>query len=120
MLTGSQVVEVASDSVVTRDTGNTKRRDLGDAMTEHSGQTAPHTVVWAAGVKGDPALGSWGLPVGPAGRVPVEGTLQVPGYPEVFVVGDLAYLEIGGQALFRRLPRSRFSREARRLRTSSG
>ena len=99
VLTGSQVVEVASDSVVTRDTGNTERRDFGDAMNEHTGQTATHTVVWAAGVKGDPALGSWGLPVGPAGRVPVEGTLQVPGYPEVFVVGDLANLEIEGQAL---------------------
>ena len=105
VLTGSRVVEVTSDSVVTSDTGNTKRRDrgdttdLGDATNEHTSQTATHTVVWAAGVKGDPAVGSWGLPVGPGGGVPVEGTLQVPGYPEVFVVGDLAYLEIEGQAL---------------------
>ncbi len=83
VLTGSQVVEVTSDSVVTRDTG----------------RTATHTVVWAAGVQGDPAVGSWGLPVGAAGRVPVEGTLQVPDYPEVFVVGDLAYLEVEGQVL---------------------
>ena len=99
VLTGSRVVEVASDRVVTCDTGDTKRRDLGDVMNEHTGQTATHTVVWAAGVQGDPAVGSWGLPVGPGGRVPVEGTLQVPGYPEVFVVGDLAYLEVGGEAL---------------------
>ena len=99
VLTGSRVVEVASDRVVTCDTGDTKRRDLGDVMNEHTGQTATHTVVWAAGVQGDPAMGSWGLPVGPGGRVPVEGTLQVPGYPEVFVVGDLAYLEVGGEAL---------------------
>ena len=83
VLTGSQVVEVASDRVVTRDTG----------------ETATHTVVWAAGVQGDPAVGSWGLPVGPAGLVPVEDTLQVPDHPEVFVVGDLAYLEVDGQAL---------------------
>ena len=99
VLTGSRVVEVASDRVVTCNTGDTKRRDLGDVMNEHTGQTATHTVVWAAGVQGDPAVGSWGLPVGPGGRVPVEGTLQVPGYPEVFVVGDLAYLEVGGEAL---------------------
>ena len=99
VLTGSRVVEVASDRVVTCDTGDTERRDLGDVMNEHTGQTATHTVVWAAGVQGDPAMGSWGLPVGPGGRVPVEGTLQVPGYPEVFVVGDLAYLEVGGEAL---------------------
>ena len=29
----------------------------------------------------------------------MESTLQVPGYPEVFVVGDLAYLEAGGRPL---------------------
>ena len=29
----------------------------------------------------------------------MERTLQVPGYPELFVVGDLAYLEVDGQAL---------------------
>ena len=103
VLTGSQVVEVASDRVLTQDIGDPKTRDLGDAVKEHAGQTATrtytNTVVWAAGVQGDPAVGSWGLPVGSAGRVPVEGTLQVPGYPEVFVVGDLAYLEIEGTAL---------------------
>ena len=105
VLTGSRVEEVASDVVVTRDTGDPKSRDrgdindLGDATNEHTGRTATHTVVWAAGVQGDPAVGSWGLPVGPGGRVPVEGTLQVPGYPEVFVVGDLAYLEVEGEAL---------------------
>ena len=105
VLTGSQVVEVASDSVVTRDAGDGKRsdrgdtNDLGDATNEHTGRAATHTVVWAAGVQGDPAVGSWGLPLGPGGRVPVEGTLQVPDYPEVFVVGDLAYLEVEGEAL---------------------
>jgi NADH dehydrogenase len=85
--TRSQVVEVAAHSVVTRATG------------ADTGITATHTVVWAAGVQGDPAVGRWGLPVGPAGRVPVESTLRAPGYPEVFVVGDLAYLEADGQPL---------------------
>jgi NADH dehydrogenase len=105
VLTGSRVVEVASDSVVTRDAGDGKRRnrgetnDLGDATNEHTSRTATHTVVWAAGVQGDPAVASWGLPLGPGGRVPVGGTLQVPGYPEAFVVGDLAYLEVRGEAL---------------------
>ncbi len=44
-------------------------------------------------------MAAWGLPVGRSGRVPVEETLQVPGHPEVFVVGDLAYLESGGTPL---------------------
>ena len=89
VLTGSQVVEVASDRVVSRATGAET-----DTYT-----TATRTVVWAAGVQGDPAVGDWGLPVGPAGRVPVESTLQVPGHPEVFVAGDLAHLEADGQPL---------------------
>jgi NADH dehydrogenase len=65
----------------------------------NANETATHTVVWAAGVQGDPAVGRWGLPVGSAGRVLVESTLQVPRHPEVFVAGDLAYLEADGQAL---------------------
>jgi len=73
--------------------------DPGRVVTSADGALATHTVVWAAGVRGDPAVGAWGLPIGRAGRVPVEETLQVPGHPEVFVVGDLAYLESGGTPL---------------------
>ncbi len=68
-------------------------------VTSVDGDLATHTVVWAAGVRGDPTVAAWGLPVGRSGRVPVEETLQVPGHPEVFVVGDLAYLESGGTPL---------------------
>ncbi len=57
------------------------------------------TVIWTAGVGGDPAVAAWGLPVGPAGRVPVTPSLQIDGHPEVFVIGDLAYLEHEGEPL---------------------
>jgi NADH dehydrogenase len=60
---------------------------------------ATETVVWTAGVQGDPAVREWGLPVARGGRVPVEPTLQVPGHPDVYVVGDLAWLEEGGEPL---------------------
>ena len=99
VLTGSQVVEVASDRVVSRETDTGTDTDTDADVGVDSDTTATHTVVWAAGVQGDPAVGSWGLPVGPAGRVPVESTLQVPGHPEVFVVGDLTYVEEDGQPL---------------------
>ena len=81
--TGCQVESVGPDRVVTRD----------------DGELLTHTVVWGAGVQGDPAVDRWGLPVGPAGRVPVQSTLQLPDHPEVFVVGDLAYLECDGREL---------------------
>lgn len=51
---------------------------------------ASRTVVWTAGIQGDPVVKSWGLPVGKGGRVVVTSTLQVAGHPEIFVAGDLA------------------------------
>ena len=57
------------------------------------------TIVWTAGVRGDPALARWGLPTARDGRVPVEATLQVAGFPHVYVVGDGAYIEQDGAPL---------------------
>jgi len=56
------------------------------------------TVVWTAGMQGALAQ-SWGLPTGPRGLIPVEPTLQVPGKPEVYVIGDSAYCEQNGRPL---------------------
>ncbi|MGH7541670.1 MAG: NAD(P)/FAD-dependent oxidoreductase [Gemmatimonadota bacterium] len=51
------------------------------------------TVAWTAGVRGEPSAERWGFPMNRAGRVLVAPTLQVPGHPEVYVVGDLARVE---------------------------
>lgn len=75
-------------------TGTAVERVRPDGVDLSDGTRLPtDTVVWTAGVQGDPAAERWGLPVARGGRVRVEETLQVPGRPEVFVVGDLAYLE---------------------------
>jgi NADH:ubiquinone reductase (H+-translocating) len=48
------------------------------------------TLVWAAGVMAS-AAGTWlGATTDRAGRVEVRGDLSVPGYPEIFVLGDTA------------------------------
>jgi NADH dehydrogenase len=57
------------------------------------------TVVWTAGVRGDPQARTWGLPTARNGQVTVWPTLQVPDHPEVYVLGDLARVEQNGQAL---------------------
>jgi NADH dehydrogenase len=57
------------------------------------------TVVWAAGVAGSPLARTLGVPLDRAGRVLVEATLSIPGHPEVFVIGDLASLQINGAAV---------------------
>lgn len=58
-----------------------------------------HTLVWSAGVKAAPLAASLdGVPRS-AGRIAVAPDLTVPGHPEVYVIGDMAYLEQDGVAL---------------------
>ncbi len=70
----------------------------GVCLMDHE-EIPTKTVVWTAGVQGDPSGEASGLPTSRGGRVTVLPTLQVPKYPNVYVVGDLAYLEEGGQPL---------------------
>jgi NADH dehydrogenase FAD-containing subunit len=57
------------------------------------------TVLWTAGVKPPPVAAWLGAETDRVGRVKVTGDLTVPGRPEIFVVGDLAYLEQDGKPL---------------------
>lgn len=50
-----------------------------------------HTILWAAGVAASPLARGLGVPLDRAGRVIVEKDLSAPGYPQAFVVGDLAH-----------------------------
>jgi len=58
---------------------------------------AARTVLWAAGVAASPVGRSLGVPLDRAGRVRVEKDLTLPGWREVFVVGDLAAFEQDGR-----------------------
>jgi NADH dehydrogenase len=57
------------------------------------------TLVWAAGAKASPLTETLGIPTARSARIVVEPTLQVKAYPEVYVVGDAAYLEADGAPL---------------------
>jgi len=57
------------------------------------------TVVWTAGVRGEDLAETSGLPTARDGRVRVLPSLQVPGHPEVYAIGDLAYVESDGHPL---------------------
>ena len=55
---------------------------------------AARTVLWAAGVAASPLARTLGVPLDRAGRVAVRvEDLTLPGYPDVFVAGDLATLQ---------------------------
>lgn len=60
---------------------------------------AAENIIWTAGVKASPA-GEWlHAPVDHDGRVKVQQDLSVPGYPNIFVIGDSAFLEQNGKPL---------------------
>jgi NADH dehydrogenase len=56
-------------------------------------RVAAATVVWAAGVRASALADALGVALGRSARVKVTPQLNLADHPEVFVVGDMAYLE---------------------------
>src|SRR5439155_1119073 len=54
------------------------------------GEIQAGTVIWTAGVRASEVGATLGVEVGKQWRVKVAPTLQVPGHPAAFVIGDLA------------------------------
>jgi NADH dehydrogenase len=72
----------------------------GRRVTLKGGELIPaHTLIWAAGARAAPLTDRLGLAQGRLGRIVVTPALQVPERPEVYVIGDAAYLEHDGQPL---------------------
>ena len=68
---------------------------LRDAQSGQETSLPTHTVLWAAGVKASPLgqiiAGRTGAEVDRIGRVVVQEDLSLPGFEEIFVIGDLAH-----------------------------
>ena len=71
--TNTAVKEVLPDSIITTD---------GSVLSAN-------TTVWAAGVKGVPAMEKLHMPI-TRGRIDVTSTLQVTGYENIWALGDIA------------------------------
>jgi NADH dehydrogenase len=71
---GAKVAQVSPVAVIMKDNDNIFAK----------------TVIWTAGVRGEPLAGISGIPITTDGRVTVSETLQVPNHPEIYVIGDLA------------------------------
>jgi len=70
-----------------------------DGVTVAGERIASKTVIWTAGVAPSPA-GKWlNVETDRAGRVRVQQDLTVPGYLEIFVVGDTAAFDQDGKPL---------------------
>ncbi len=64
--------------------------DAGKVRTKQGDEIEAETVVWAAGVKATPRVADLPGEKARDGRVSVNAYLQLPGHPEVYVVGDCA------------------------------
>jgi NADH:ubiquinone reductase (H+-translocating) len=76
-----------------------------DAVTESGislsggAEVSAGTVIWTAGVRASDLGKATGVQLARQARIKVDRTLQVPGHPVVFVIGDLAGAEDAGAAL---------------------
>ena len=80
---------------------NTSVEEVRDGSAKLSdGSVIPAAlVVWAAGVRGTDLGAQLASHLGPGHTVPVGPTLQLPGHPEAFVIGDLAGVQWKGRQL---------------------
>jgi len=66
----------------------------GQVIELANGEKLPaRTLIWAAGIRAVELVQNLPVEHGTGGRVRVLPTLQLPGFPEVFVIGDAALLE---------------------------
>lgn len=62
-------------------------------VTLKSGQVIrAHTLIWGAGLQASAVVELLGLELQKANRIPVQPDLSVVGHPEVFAVGDIAWI----------------------------
>lgn len=74
LILNNRVTEVRSNAVVLKD----------------GPPVAARTILWCAGVKPSPLLSACKIALDKSGRIAVNAHLQVPGYDDVFVLGDSA------------------------------
>ena len=67
---------------------------IGKEQIELPNQEIIHAgnILWAAGVMAHPITRKLGIDVDKAGRIKVQPDLSIPGHPEVFAIGDIAFL----------------------------
>jgi NADH dehydrogenase len=78
----------------------TQVTNVGPGWVEAGGKRIEAVVtLWAAGVQASPLGKLLGAPLDKRGCVVVDGRLNPPGHPEIFVLGDLAHLEQDGHQI---------------------
>ena len=91
--------EYARDALETRTveviTGDRVQSVSATRVTLASGTVIPaHTLVWGAGLQGNSLVQSLGIELQRGNRIGVGPDLELPGYPGVYVVGDIAVITV--------------------------
>jgi len=73
--------------------GSPVTRVLADGVEVGGRQLRSANVIWAAGVRASPLVQALQTERGPGGRIKVLPDCSLPGYPNVFIIGDAAYLQ---------------------------
>lgn len=68
---------------------NVTQVQAGRVLLEDGSVLASDATVWCAGLEAPPLVRDLPVPHGRAGRIAVESTLEIPGSPGVFAVGDV-------------------------------
>ncbi len=89
--TGSRVVRIDEKGVELE--GDSADEVPGLGAGRERDRIPAGTVLWGAGVQAGGLAKSLGVPLDRAGRVIVEKDCSLPGYPEVFAIGDMAHFE---------------------------
>src|SRR2546423_4572196 len=72
----------------------------GERVVLKSGEVIlARSLVWAAGVQAVSLTAQLGLRTVRQGRVAVAPTLEIPDHPDIYVIGDAAYLQVDGAPL---------------------
>ena len=94
---GVEVITGARVSAV--DAGGISWSPSGASHPTASTRIEGQTVLWGAGVAASPLARSLDVTLDRIGRIPAMPTLQVPGHPAIFVVGDVCAFEQDGATL---------------------
>lgn len=102
---GPQILPGWPDDVVRRTTDQLKRLGVklilntrvievkpNEVLLKEGHSVQARTCLWCAGVQPSPLVAVCCLPLDKSGRVAISEDLRVPGFPEIFVLGDAAHL----------------------------
>ena len=76
-----------------------KEASSTEVVLEDETRIATSTIIWTAGVEANVPDAEVDIPKASKNKVEVLSTLELPNYPQVYAVGDVAYVEQNGEPL---------------------